>query len=558
MPLLSRQGVHPLLGMVGGRSRRSAARASLREESSSPTTGPLKDKPSAPIRAFSKGEPSSPAVQPVEDDAFIHAPPESSSDEDSDGASRSASTRGAITSSLFGPPKPKPRKEQQASGTVSAETTTSGKAQGGQRSRKAPERASRSLSEITKDRKLRVEGTSDDDIDAVDEPIKRPGKSGAKPGFGSHLETQVFLRSSQKYTATRTKQFQTNKRKGGDEEPPRKTKVRVPKRPNGSGVDSDASSASKRPRFIMPVDSQVPDTPTGTRFKAFDSVISPPSGDSKKPSFKGNLMTDSPLRGATRFKMLDLDTGDDKSPTSRQEEPLARTRGRALSVSSSSSSLTELESVQSDGPDLCPMCDAPIDADLLDGLTAITMSIAKQQKICQLHKRREANAQWKEKGYPTIDWDSLESRFERQHDHLDKVLRAEADSHYRDVYSRKVESGKGRTLLTSEKEAGGSLTPGYYGYRGARLMSEWLIRRFSAPLRRRAVKDRLVAARGHTTYVQSVLVPELAARLVAEDLEIKPEAARDVLRESARLGELVHEEVRDVVRREPSDDEDDF
>lgn len=558
MPQLTRKGVHQLLSMVPGRPRRSAARASLRLESSSPTRSPLKDKSSSPIISSPKGEPSSQTVQPVEDDAFINAPPESSSDEDDDGASRSTSTRGAITGSLFGPPKPKPRKEPQASSTGSAEKTASGKAQGGQRSRGAPERASRRLSEIKKDRKPIVEDISDDDIDAVDEPTKRPEESSAKPGFGSHLETQVFLRSSQKYTAMRTKQFQNNKRKGADEEPPRKKKVRVPKRSNGSGVDSDTSSASKKPRFIMPVDSQVPDTPAGTRFRAFDSVLSPPSRDSKKPSFKGNLITDSPLRGAAKFKTLDPDTGDDKSPASRQQEPPAGIRGRALSVSSSSSSLTELESVQSDGPDLCPMCDAPIDADLLDGLTAITMSIARQQKICQLHKRREANAQWKERGYPTIDWDSLESRFERQHDHLDRVLRAEANSHYRDVYSRKVESGKGRTLLTSEKEAGGSLTPGYYGYRGARLMSEWLIRRFSAPLRRRAVKDRLVAARGHTTYVQSVLVPELAARLVAEDLKIKPEAARDVLRESARLGELVHEEVRDVVRNEPGDDEDDF
>lgn len=332
----------------------------------------------------------------------------------------------------------------------------------------------------------------------------------------------------------------------------------MPKGFNPRGVNADADSPPKRAQFIVPVDSQTPDTPTGTRFEAFDAVLSPPSGNSKKPTFKRSLVADSPLRGAAKFKMVDPDARDDNGPAGPQNEPQARSRGRALSVSSSSSSLTELDSVLSDGPVLCPMCDAPIDADLLGGLSAITMSIAKQQKICQLHRRREANAQWNEKGYPTIDWDSLESRFEQQYDHLDKVLKAEAESHYRDVYSRKVESGKGRTLLTSEKEGGGSLTPGYYGFRGARLMSEWLIRRFSAPLRRRAVKDRLVAARGHTTYVQSVLVPELAARLVAEDLDIGPEAARDVLRESARLGELIHEEIRDVVRDEPDEDEGDF
>lgn len=182
------ENVKPLLSMVGGRTRRSAARASLQEESSPLTS------------ASPSEEPSSPAVQPAEDDSLVNAPPASSTDEESDDVGHSASTRGNITSSLFRPPKPRSRKEQQAGSTANGST------QSAQRPRKSPERASRRLSEIKKESRPKVEDISDDDINAVDEPPKRPAKRGGKPGYGSHLENQVFLRStvSQKYGTARS------------------------------------------------------------------------------------------------------------------------------------------------------------------------------------------------------------------------------------------------------------------------------------------------------------------------------------------------------------------
>src|SRR5262249_2532417 len=92
-----------------------------------------------------------------------------------------------------------------------------------------------------------------------------------------------------------------------------------------------------------------------------------------------------------------------------------------------------------------------------------------------------------------------------------------------------------------------NLTPGYYGPRGLRTMSEGIIRRFSTILRRRAVEDRLVSARGYMGYVQAVLVPELTVRLIMEDMKIGSEDARRVLGESVGLGELLSEDVGDVV-----------
>jgi hypothetical protein len=50
-----------------------------------------------------------------------------------------------------------------------------------------------------------------------------------------------------------------------------------------------------------------------------------------------------------------------------------------------------------------------------------------------------------------------------------------------------------------------------------------------------------------TDYVQNVLVPELAVRLIGEDMAIGAEEARQVMGDSAGLGDLLNEEVEDVV-----------
>lgn len=78
--------------------------------------------------------------------------------------------------------------------------------------------------------------------------------------------------------------------------------------------------------------------------------------------------------------------------------------------------------------------------------------------------------------------------------------------------------------------------------------------KFSAQLRRIAVTDRLVAARGVTGYVQTVLVPELAVRLIREDMGVGVEDARQVMRESVGIGDLLNEEVEDVVTWKEGDE----
>jgi hypothetical protein len=196
-----------------------------------------------------------------------------------------------------------------------------------------------------------------------------------------------------------------------------------------------------------------------------------------------------------------------------------------------------------DGP-VCPMCGEQVDQDLLDdfGGGQKRMKVYQQQTVCRQHKVRSAKAAWASKGYPEIEWLELDSRISRQHRRLKKILKG-GKSHYSERFGQSIKSGQSRTLFKTKQ----SLTPGYYGLRGLRAMTEAIIEEFSGLLRIRAVQDRLISARGHTAYVQAVLVPELTVQLIMEDMNVTEEEARDIMQESIAVGELLHEDLGDEV-----------
>jgi len=196
----------------------------------------------------------------------------------------------------------------------------------------------------------------------------------------------------------------------------------------------------------------------------------------------------------------------------------------------------------------CPMCNKPVDAGELKALGHV--NIRNQEKFCQSHQKKTAQEEWKSLKYPTIDWGRLESRILQHHSFIESLINGQ-DCHHRLVLEEVVRAGKDRTLRTSKS----NLTPGYYGYRGLRAISESIMKEHTDLLKERAVTDRLVSARGVTAFVQSVLVPEVTVQLIREDMGVKSEEeARDILVKSVAMGELLHEEVGDVI--ENSDDDD--
>ena len=200
----------------------------------------------------------------------------------------------------------------------------------------------------------------------------------------------------------------------------------------------------------------------------------------------------------------------------------------------------------------CPMCNQPCDATELKKWG--TMNTRQQERFCRSHRRHTAEKKWSSKGYPEIDWEKLDSRISEHHDFVKAILNG-ADCHYRKTFEEMVAAGKGRSL----RKMDANLTPGYYGSRGLNTISEHVIREFSGLLSKRSVKDRLISKRGTTAFVQSVIVPEVAVQLIMEDMSVNHVEARDVLTESSDIGELVHEEIRDVVVEmvENSEDNDD-
>lgn len=198
----------------------------------------------------------------------------------------------------------------------------------------------------------------------------------------------------------------------------------------------------------------------------------------------------------------------------------------------------------------CPMCNQPCDAAELKKWGA--MDTRKQERFCRSHRKTTAEKKWSSKGYPEIDWEKLDSRISEHHDFIKGLLNG-ADCHYRRTFEKMVAAGKGRSLRKLES----NLTPGYYGSRGLNTISEYVIREFSRLLSKRSVKDPLMSKRGTTAFVQSVIVPEVAVRLIIEDMSIEDVEARDVLTESANMGELVNEEIRDVVEERIENSEDD-
>ncbi|KAK4160918.1 RTC4-like domain-containing protein [Cladorrhinum sp. PSN259] len=229
--------------------------------------------------------------------------------------------------------------------------------------------------------------------------------------------------------------------------------------------------------------------------------------------------------------------------------------GSHILRNNSASPLTELDSPSlSDSAPICPLCKKEVNRQYLADYTKKhpVWTVHTMQSFCRNHTKKSAEAFWDEKGYPAIMWRKLDERISEHVPLLRSILEGKQSSHYSDLFQDKIKSGQNRTLLRSDKL---NLTPGYYGIRGLRQMSENLIHEFSAILRKRALEDNLIGARGYSTYLQAVLVPELGVRLIMDDMKIQEEEARKVLGESSWVGEVLHDEVADVVQESDEEEE---
>ncbi|KAK6954284.1 hypothetical protein Daesc_004251 [Daldinia eschscholtzii] len=355
--------------------------------------------------------------------------------------------------------------------------------------------------------------------------------------------------------------------------------------PTPEDIRSTPRQGFRMPGSISPEKTK----PSKPFFKPPSLPGSSPIRDSKKPTFKSSNLSSDESPPRSKFKTHNIDEESDEVVEAQSHLPPGRLRKlkgskfkkrkspqesvadelsqrpvfklHALDEfddldDSDDKTFTTLESKGSDdetgdisiqSPAVtprCPMCHEVVDAELLAKHSDHgRMNIKKQTAFCRLHKRRTALDSRSRKGYPTVNWKALDTRLDTYQDLLKEILEGTRRSYYREVLRENVEAGKNRTLLKTND----SLTPGYYGPRGLRAMTEYIMRTLSSVVRKRAVEDRLVSARGYTGYVQAVLVPELAVRLIMEDMGVTEEDARGIMLESIEVGELLYEDSGDVI-----------
>ncbi|KAI0385928.1 hypothetical protein F5Y04DRAFT_245072 [Hypomontagnella monticulosa] len=423
---------------------------------------------------------------------------------------------------------------------------------------------------------------------------------GSLPDMGSHLKDEYNWVKKPKKTATKTYSSQ-----------PSQPKSSQPRSSQKHGLKSSAAQRSTTPppskkskhRRARPSPEGAPPSPTIQFINYGDSELDEPTEPTEAPVLRqfSPVPDDSPEKKLKTYCLYevhrdksdaDVATGTGSSRPNRKERskrPKIKTRrsspepvpeeftqrpafkthslddldylddsdDKVVALFENKVSDDELGDISVESPVAtkakCPMCHEMVDAELLAKYSDRgRMNIKQQTAFCRLHRRRTALDSRSQKGYPKINWTTLGTRLKKHQNFLRDILEGTQVSHYHEVLKENVDAGKNRTVLKTED----SLTPGYYGPRGLRAMSEHIMQTLSSVVRKRAVEDRVVSARGYTGYVQAVLVPELAVRLIMEDMDVTEEDARTIMRDSIEVGELLHEDAGDVIVGVSDDEED--
>jgi hypothetical protein len=197
--------------------------------------------------------------------------------------------------------------------------------------------------------------------------------------------------------------------------------------------------------------------------------------------------------------------------------------------------------------DKCPLCETPVDPTHYREYWSKKKRTARHERaFCQEHVRRAALEEYRQKGYPVIDWDALPSRIRSHHAYLTDIINNIQPSTYRDLYAQQASSRQtGSKMMETNFEM--RKQTGYYGSRGSHVMMDAIMRELADDIRHAARRDHVVRLAGVANFVLRVLVPEVTVRLVMEDFGIGQKAAEECIKESGELGALVNEEVADEV-----------
>ncbi|KAF2705391.1 hypothetical protein K504DRAFT_460641 [Pleomassaria siparia CBS 279.74] len=220
--------------------------------------------------------------------------------------------------------------------------------------------------------------------------------------------------------------------------------------------------------------------------------------------------------------------------------------------------LDELPAETEDANKRCPVCEETVDSNYYDEFWVDKVrNVHHQTLFCKEHKKREAWEDYRQKGYPEMDWTTFPDKIRMYHPRLKAVLQNKRPSHYRDIHAQRLADREERTVRKLlDSDAIFEATTGYYGSRGKRAMMETITSQLGSVIRNCAKRDPVVAFNGIANFVQHVLVPELTVWMVMDDKAVSEAKAKEIVQESGALGEVVNEEVDDKVDYLTSEDDD--
>ena len=164
--------------------------------------------------------------------------------------------------------------------------------------------------------------------------------------------------------------------------------------------------------------------------------------------------------GLKRLLDDDLDGDDDLPSKSSRSTPKRRRFMQSLSPG--------IEKTE------CQACNEPLPANFLDTwkngeFRKGHIPLLEWMDICTEHKAVSLREEWREKGYPKIDWKGMKKRIENHYKPIEAIIRGEIESPFMAIFQQQEKDVRGNPILLLRKDHRLQY-PGYYGPRGANIM----------------------------------------------------------------------------------------
>ncbi|CAG8459252.1 3290_t:CDS:2, partial [Dentiscutata heterogama] len=167
-------------------------------------------------------------------------------------------------------------------------------------------------------------------------------------------------------------------------------------------------------------------------------------------------------------------------------------------------------------------------------------SFIDQFEICRIYtSESRVVLNGKEKNYPlTINFNNLPKRIEKLFSELLKIVTKQTQSLYRDqvinVFKNYENNPRKPSVLIGRFN---NFIPGYYGAKGLYIIKSTLYNLITS----KEITYSMTKPLKPDEYLDEVLVPETAVRLIAQNRRVELDQANEIMKDSAEFGMYIHD-----------------